>query len=135
MGSNTFGKVFTVTTAGYSHGEGGLTAIVDGVPPMMELSSELVPTEEGTSRMWPDIQKDLDRRRPGQSDIVTARNESDLAVVHTGTTMIEGDKESLTGIQFTFIYQIRVPYLNIMMILQTFLDQAMQIILIMRSMV
>lgn len=53
MAGNTIGKLFTVTTAGESHGA-GLVAIVDGVPPGMSLSEA-------------DLQSDLDRRKPGTS--------------------------------------------------------------------
>ena len=51
MSGNTFGTLFTVTTAGESHGP-GLVAVVDGCPPQIPLSVE-------------DIQVDLDRRKPG----------------------------------------------------------------------
>ena len=51
MSGNTFGKLFTVTTAGESHGLGYL-GIVDGCPPGLELTEE-------------DLQVDLDRRKPG----------------------------------------------------------------------
>jgi chorismate synthase len=54
---SSFGTVFRVTTAGESHCN-GVTAIVDGVPPGLELT-------EG------DIQTQLSRRRPGQSDLTT----------------------------------------------------------------
>ena len=51
---NTFGQLFRVTTWGESHG-GGVGAVIDGCPPRIELSEA-------------DIQRDLDRRRPGQSE-------------------------------------------------------------------
>ncbi|CAM5326077.1 Chorismate synthase [Stutzerimonas stutzeri] len=51
MSGNTYGKLFTVTTAGESHGP-ALVAIVDGCPPGLDLSLE-------------DLQRDLDRRKPG----------------------------------------------------------------------
>ncbi|MFN6142675.1 MAG: chorismate synthase, partial [Pseudanabaena sp.] len=66
MGS-TFGHLFRVTTFGESHG-GGVGAIVDGCPPQLELSEA-------------DIQIDLDRRKPGQSKIVTPRREDDRAQI------------------------------------------------------
>lgn len=61
--ANTFGTLFTVTTWGESHGP-AVGAVVDGCPPRLPLSTE-------------DIQVELDRRRPGQSDIVTPRKEED----------------------------------------------------------
>ncbi len=68
---NTFGHLFRVTTWGESHG-GGVGAIVDGCPPRLELAE-------------PDIQPDLDRRRPGQSPIVSPRKESDTVQILSGT--------------------------------------------------
>jgi chorismate synthase len=67
---NTFGTIFRVTTWGESHG-GALGAVVDGCPPRLALSEA-------------DIQPDLDRRRPGQSSIVTQRKESDLVRIVSG---------------------------------------------------
>ncbi|PAW81656.1 MAG: chorismate synthase [Opitutia bacterium Tous-C8FEB] len=61
--ANTFGTLFTVTTWGESHGP-AVGAVVDGCPPRLPLTAE-------------DIQIELDRRRPGQSDIVTPRKEED----------------------------------------------------------
>ncbi|MFZ4558497.1 MAG: chorismate synthase, partial [Pseudanabaena sp.] len=69
MGS-TFGQIFRVTTFGESHG-GGVGAIVDGCPPQLELNEA-------------DIQIDLDRRKPGQSKIVTPRREDDRAQILSG---------------------------------------------------
>ena len=69
--ANTFGSLFRVTTWGESHG-GGVGAIVDGCPPRLKLSET-------------DIQPDLDRRRPGQSKIVTPRKESDTVQILSGT--------------------------------------------------
>ena len=70
MSGNTFGKLFTVTTAGESHGS-GYVGIIDGCPPGLALS-EL------------DIQKDLDRRKPGQSKFTTPRKEEDLVKICSG---------------------------------------------------
>ncbi len=76
MAGNSFGQSFVVTTAGESHGPGNVV-IIDGCPPGIELSVE-------------DLMVDLDRRRPGQSKIVTQRKESDrpeiLAGVFEGRT-------------------------------------------------
>lgn len=70
MGS-TFGQIFRLSTWGESHG-GGVGVVVDGCPP-------LVPLTEA------DIQTDLDRRRPGQSEVTTPRNEADQAEILSGT--------------------------------------------------
>ncbi len=67
---NTFGQLFRVTTWGESHG-GGVGAVIDGCPPRIELSEE-------------DIQCDLDRRRPGQSAIVSQRKEEDRCQILSG---------------------------------------------------
>jgi len=69
MGS-MFGHLFRVTTFGESHG-GGVGAVVDGCPPRLPLSVE-------------EIQRDLDRRRPGQSSITTPRDEPDRAEILAG---------------------------------------------------
>jgi chorismate synthase len=70
MAGSTFGKLFTVTTFGESHGK-GIGAIVDGVPSGLILNEEI-------------IQPYLDRRRPGQSKFTTKRNESDKVVIYSG---------------------------------------------------
>jgi len=70
MGS-TFGTLFRLSTWGESHG-GGVGVVVDGCPPRVPLSAA-------------DIQSDLDRRRPGQSEITTPRNEADEAEILSGT--------------------------------------------------
>ncbi len=67
---NTFGTLFRISTWGESHG-GGIGVVVDGCPPQLPLSVE-------------DIQFELDRRRPGQSDITTPRKESDAANIVSG---------------------------------------------------
>ena len=68
--ANTFGHLFRITTWGESHG-GGVGVVVDGCPPRLALSEA-------------DIQPDLDRRRPGQSAIVTPRKESDTVEILSG---------------------------------------------------
>lgn len=68
---NTFGHLFRITTFGESHGK-GVGVIVDGCPPQLELTEA-------------DIQPDLDRRRPGQSKIVTPRKEADKVEILSGT--------------------------------------------------
>ncbi len=69
--ANTFGHLFRVTTWGESHG-GGVGVVVDGCPPRLALAEA-------------DIQPDLDRRRPGQSRIVTPRKETDTVQILSGT--------------------------------------------------
>ncbi|MBS3952075.1 chorismate synthase [Methylicorpusculum oleiharenae] len=70
MSGNTFGKLFTVTTFGESHGP-ALGCIVDGCPPGMPLSEA-------------DIQTDLDRRKPGTSRHTTQRREADEVRILSG---------------------------------------------------
>ncbi|MDD1730499.1 MAG: chorismate synthase [Methanospirillum sp.] len=67
---NTFGRSFRITTFGESHGT-AIGAVVDGCPPGVFLSPA-------------DIQPFLDRRRPGSSDLVTPRRESDLVEILSG---------------------------------------------------
>ncbi len=69
--SSTLGKNFKISTWGESHG-GGVGVNIDGCPPQLEITQE-------------DIQRELDRRRPGQSDIVTPRNEGDVCEILSGT--------------------------------------------------
>jgi len=69
--ANSFGTLFRITTWGESHG-GGIGVVVDGCPPRLALTEA-------------DIQPDLDRRRPGQSKIVTPRKEADRIQILSGT--------------------------------------------------
>ena len=69
---NTFGHLFRITTFGESHG-GGVGVVVDGCPPRVPLTAA-------------DIQVDLDRRRPGQSKIVTPRKEADSCEILSGVS-------------------------------------------------
>lgn len=71
MNKSSFGNHFTVTTWGESHGK-ALGAVVDGCPAGLSLNEE-------------DIQKFLDRRKPGQSRYTTARKEGDLVEILSGT--------------------------------------------------
>ncbi|HEY3913478.1 MAG TPA: chorismate synthase [Verrucomicrobiae bacterium] len=68
---NSFGHLFRITTWGESHG-GGVGVVIDGCPPRLALTEA-------------DIQPDLDRRRPGQSSIVTPRQEGDRVQILSGT--------------------------------------------------
>jgi chorismate synthase len=70
MPGNTFGKLFTVTSFGESHGP-GIGCVVDGCPPGLELSEA-------------DLQKDLERRRPGKSRHTTQRRETDKVRILSG---------------------------------------------------
>ena len=70
MSGNTYGKLFTVTSFGESHGP-AIGCIVDGCPPGMELSEE-------------DLQIDLDRRKPGKNRHTTQRRESDEVKILSG---------------------------------------------------
>ena len=67
---NSFGKIFKIATYGESHGK-AIGVIIDGCPSGIEISVE-------------DIQKELDRRRPGQSKITTQRKEDDNVEILSG---------------------------------------------------
>ena len=82
--ANTFGKIFRLTTFGESHGK-ALGGIIDGCPSGVELDFEA-------------IQKELDRRKPGQSKLVTQRKESDKVEFLSG--IFEG---KTTGTPIGFI--------------------------------
>ena len=70
MSGSIYGKVFTISTFGESHGK-AVGVVVDGVTPGLELSEA-------------DIQKELDRRKPGQSSVTTPRKESDSVQIMSG---------------------------------------------------
>ena len=70
MSGNTFGKIFRVSTFGESHGP-AMGCILDGCPPQIDLCEK-------------DIQKDLDRRKPGQSNVTTQRKEDDSVEILSG---------------------------------------------------
>jgi len=74
MTGNTFGKLFRVTSCGESYGKALLT-IVDGVPPGLELTNEM-------------IQEELDKRKPGQSALDSPRKETDIVDIVSG--MLDG---------------------------------------------
>lgn len=71
MSDNSFGRIFRVTTWGESHGP-AIGCVVDGVPPLLDLSEA-------------DIQTYLDKRRPGQSRHTTQRQEPDAVKILSGT--------------------------------------------------
>lgn len=68
--SNTFGQLFRVTTFGESHG-GGVGVVIDGCPPNIDVEQR-------------DVQRELDRRRPGQSKITSQRQEEDVCEILSG---------------------------------------------------
>lgn len=70
MSGSTFGNIFKITTWGESHGR-GFGVVIDGCPAGIELSPE-------------DIQRDMDRRKPGQSKYTTKRAESDTVEIMSG---------------------------------------------------
>ena len=70
MSGNSFGKLFTVTSFGESHGP-ALGCVVDGCPPGMDLTEA-------------DMQRDLNRRKPGQSRFTTQRREDDSVKILSG---------------------------------------------------
>ena len=70
MSGNTFGKIFKVTTFGESHGK-ALGCVIDGCPPNIKIDES-------------DIQKDLNRRKPGQSKYTTQRKEDDKVEILSG---------------------------------------------------
>lgn len=82
--SNTFGKIFTITTFGESHGA-AVGGVVDGMPAGITIDEEF-------------IQQELNRRRPGQSKITTSRNEADKVELLSG--VFEGKS---TGCPIGFI--------------------------------
>ena len=67
---NSIGKIFRLTTFGESHGD-ALGGVIDGMPAGVKIDLDAV-------------QRELDRRRPGQSSIVTGRNESDRVRILSG---------------------------------------------------
>jgi chorismate synthase len=70
MAGNSFGRIFRITTWGESHGQ-AIGVVVDGCPPGLSLDESM-------------IQKDLDRRKPGQSELTTAREEGDKVEILSG---------------------------------------------------
>lgn len=70
MAGNSFGQLFRITTWGESHGQ-AIGVVIDGCPAGLELTLE-------------DIQKELDKRRPGQSPITTSRQEKDQVEILSG---------------------------------------------------
>lgn len=116
MAGNSIGQLFRVTTCGESHGV-GLMAIVDGVPPGLALTEE-------------DLQKDLDRRKPGTSKFATQRKEPDQVEIISG--VFEGKTTGTPiGLLIRNTDQKSKDYGNIAQLL----DRVTQITLIRKSMV
>lgn len=86
MSGNSFGKIFTLTTFGESHGD-AIGGVIDGVPANLSLDLD-------------QIQHELDRRKPGQSTLVTQRKESDTVQFLSG--IFEG---KTTGSPIGFVIQ------------------------------
>ncbi len=84
--SNSIGEKFKITSFGSSHGK-ALGAIVDGCPANLELSAE-------------DIQKELDKRKPGTSKVTTARKEADEVQILSGIFEGKTDGTPITGVIF-----------------------------------
>jgi chorismate synthase len=76
MSANSFGSMFRVTTFGESHGP-GVGVVIDGCPPRLAITVE-------------EIQRELDRRRPGQSAITTQRREADAVEILSGVDVEKG---------------------------------------------
>ena len=76
MAGSTFGTVFKVTTWGESHGT-ALGAVIDGCPPGIDLTPEM-------------IQAELERRRPGKGGATSPRNEPDMVQIMSGIFQPEG---------------------------------------------
>lgn len=70
MAGSSFGNLFTITTFGESHGR-AIGVVIDGVKPNLDIDTKI-------------IQKELDRRRPGQSSVTTSRNEADQVEILSG---------------------------------------------------
>ena len=94
MAGSTFGNIFKITTWGESHGK-GIGVVVDGCPAGLSLSEE-------------DIQKYLDRRKPGQSRYSTPRKEEDCVEILSG--LFEGKTTgtpiSMVAVSYT---HLRIP--------------------------
>jgi chorismate synthase len=115
MSFNTFGKIFRFTTWGESHGP-AIGCIVDGCPPNIRLSEK-------------DIQKDMNRRRPGRSKFVSQRKESDKITILSG--VFNG---KTTGTPISIIISNEDKRSEIMSQLKISLDLDMQILHILKNM-
>src|SRR5256714_13017301 len=89
MSFNTSGHLFRVTTFGESHGA-ALGCVVDGCPPRIPLTAA-------------DIQRDLDRRRPGQSRFTTQRREPDAVKILSGVFADDAGRQVTTRTPISLI--------------------------------
>lgn len=96
MAGSSFGTIFKVTTWGESHGK-AIGAVADGVPAGIPLCEE-------------DIQKYLDKRKPGQNKYTTARSESDAVEILSGVSKAKRP-EPLS--RFWFAIQTSVPEITV----------------------
>ena len=115
MSFNTFGKIFRFTTWGESHGP-AIGCVIDGCPPNIPISEK-------------DIQKDMNRRRPGQSKFTTQRKESDKVIILSG--IFEG---KTTGTPISIIIHNEDKKSRDTSLLKTNLDLGMLITLILKNM-
>ena len=109
MAGSGFGTNFRITTWGETHGA-GVGVVVDGCPAGLSLDRE-------------DVQKYLDRRKPGQSKYTTQRKEGDQVEILSG--VFEG---KTTGTPISMVVLIRIRDLRIIVILRMFTVQDMQIL-------
>ena len=86
MSGNTTGKIFKVTTFGSSHGV-ALGAVIDGCPAGIELCEE-------------DIQRELDKRKPGTSQITTTRKEKDQEQLLSGVFQGKTDGTPISAVVY-----------------------------------
>ena len=111
MSFNTFGKIFRFTTWGESHGP-AIGCVIDGCPPNIPMSER-------------DIQKDMDRRRPGQSKFTTQRKESDKVIILSGvfqgkttgapiSIIIYNDTDTLVNYKYNYNYNYNSQYENML---------------------
>lgn len=89
MSHNTFGHLFRVTTWGESHGS-AIGCVIDGCPPGIPITAE-------------EIQRELDRRRPGQSRFTTQRREPDKVEIHSGVFEDKSGRPVTTGTPISLI--------------------------------
>ena len=115
MSFNTFGKIFRFTTWGESHGP-AIGCVVDGCPPNISISEK-------------EIQKDMDRRRPGQSKFTTQRKEEDKVIILSG--VFEG---KTTGTPISIIIYNKDTRSRDYESIKNKFRQDMQILLILKNM-
>ena len=116
MAGNKFGHIFTLTTFGESHGL-ALGGVIDGCPAGVSINENL-------------IQEDLDRRKPGQSKIVTQRKEPDRVEIYSG--VFEG---MTTGTPIGFLFTIVTKNQKITTILKMLTALLTQIMFMTKNMV